>query len=267
MKLRKTKTRKSLLRAAMVPVTALAMGAAAPMAASAQATNPCAPAAVNPCAPAAMPSNPCAPAAANPCAPGAAAANPCAPGAAAANPCAPGAAPAAKAADAAPMAKGPFDTTVKATQAPYGNEMPNIVVNYLRASPYIGTGGFIDPTGIPMLKMLGFKTVVSLLKPDEGAPNEGELVKKAGMNYINISVPTKAPTAEQVAEFAKIADDPANYPILLHCESSNRVGAMWALYRASKGVPAEIAVEEGRQVGLKTSREAQVRKDLGLPPL
>ncbi|MBN2741175.1 MAG: protein tyrosine phosphatase family protein [Rhodobacteraceae bacterium] len=249
MKLKKTKTRKSLLRAAMVPVTALAMSAAVPMTASAQATNPCAPAAaVNPCAPAAAPSNPCAP--------GAAAANPCAPGAAA-----------AKAADAAPMAKGPFDTTVKATQAPYGNEMPNIVVNYLRASPYIGTGGFIDPTGIPMLKMLGFKTVVSLLKPDEGAPNEGELVKKAGMNYIHIAVPTKAPTADQVAEFAKIADDPANYPILLHCESSNRVGAMWALYRASKGVPAEIAVEEGRQVGLKTSREAQVRKDLGLPPL
>ena len=249
MKLKKTKTRKSLLRAAMVPVTALAMSAAVPMTASAQATNPCAPAAaVNPCAPAAAPSNPCAP--------GAAAANPCAPGAAA-----------AKAADAAPMAKGPFDTTVKATQAPYGNEMPNIVVNYLRASPYIGTGGFIDPTGIPMLKMLGFKTVVSLLKPDEGAPNEGELVKKAGMNYIHIAVPTKAPTADQVAEFAKIADDPANYPILLHCESSNRVGAMWALYRASKGVPAEIAVEEGRQVGLKTSREAQVRIDLGLPPL
>ncbi|WP_295532235.1 protein tyrosine phosphatase family protein [uncultured Thioclava sp.] len=249
MKLRKTKTRKSLLRAAMVPMTALAMSAALPMAASAQATNPCAPAAVvNPCAPAAVP--------ANPCAPGAAAANPCAPGAAAAT-----------AADAAPMAKGPFDTTVKAAQAPYGNEMPNIVVNYLRASPYIGTGGFIDPTGIPMLKMMGFKTVVSLLKPDEGAPNEGDLVKTAGMNYIHMAVPTKAPTADQVAEFAKIADDPANYPILLHCESANRVGAMWALYRASKGVPAEIAIEEGRQVGLKTSREAQVRVDLGLPPL
>lgn len=145
--------------------------------------------------------------------------------------------------------------------------MPPIVDNYLRATPYVGTGGFIDPTGIPMLKMLGFKTVVSLLKPDEGAPNEGELVQKAGMKYIHIPVPTTAPTADQVAEFAKIVENPENYPILLHCESSNRVGAMWALYRASKGVPVEIAVEEGRQVGLKTSREKQVRIDLGMPPL
>ncbi|KEO56488.1 fused DSP-PTPase phosphatase/NAD kinase-like protein [Thioclava pacifica] len=242
------KQRKSLLRAALVPVTAVAMSAAVPAVSNAQASNPCAPAAVaNPCAPAAMPANPCAPAPA-------------------ANPCAPAAAPAATA-EAAPMAKGPYDTTVKATQAPYGDKMPPIVDNYLRATPYVGTGGFIDPTGIPMLKMLGFKTVVSLLKPDEGAPNEGELVEKAGMKYIHIAVPTKAPTNEQVAEFAKIVEDPANYPILLHCESSNRVGAMWALYRASKGVPVEIAVEEGRQVGLKTSREGAVREMLGMPPL
>ena len=70
-----------------------------------------------------------------------------------------------------------------------------------------------------------------------------------------------------MAEFAKIVEDPANYPILLHCESSNRVGAMWALYRASKGVPNEIAIEEGRQVGLKTSREPAVREMLGMEPL
>jgi uncharacterized protein (TIGR01244 family) len=236
----KTKVRKSLLKAALVPVTALAVGAAVPAAGNAQATNPCAPAIANPCAPAA---------------------------AAPANPCAPAAAPAKPAEEAAALPSGPYDTTTKYAQAAYGNQMPNIVDNYGRATPYIGTGGFIDPTGIPMLKMLGFKTVVSLLKPDEGTPNEGQLIEAAGMKYIHIAVPTKAPTAEQVAEFAKIAEDPANYPILLHCESSNRVGAMWALYRASKGVPPMIAIEEGRALGLKTSREPAVREQLGLPPL
>lgn len=233
-----TKTRKSLLKSALKPVAAMAVTAAMASGAAAQ-SNPCAPAAVNPCAPAA---------------------------AAPANPCAPAAAPAKKA-EAAALPKGPFDTTTKYQQAAYGNQMPNIVINYGRATPYIGTGGFIDATGIPMLKMLGFKTVVSLLKPDEGTPNEGQMVEGAGMQYIHIAVPTKAPTAEQVAEFAKIADDPSNYPILLHCESSNRVGAMWALYRASKGVPAEIAVDEGRALGLKTSREPAVRKMLGMPAL
>ncbi|MBD1545262.1 fused DSP-PTPase phosphatase/NAD kinase-like protein [Roseibium aggregatum] len=244
----KKKIRKSLLSAAIMPVTAIAVGAAVPSAAFAQATNPCAPAAgpVNPCAPAAGPVNPCAPAASP-----------------AANPCAPAAAPAAK--SDAPMATGLYDVASKAKEAPYGNMMPNIVVNYLRATPFIGTGGNVDPTGIDTLATLGFKTVVNLNTAEQGATTEGALVQKAGMTYVNIAVSTKAPTSEQVAEFAKVAEDPNNYPILLHCESSNRVGAMWALYRASKGVPNEIAIEEGRTVGLK-SREPAVRKMLGMPP-
>ncbi|MGM0433602.1 MAG: hypothetical protein ACQEQ1_02985 [Pseudomonadota bacterium] len=36
---------------------------------------------------------------------------------------------------------------------------------------------------------------------------------------------------------------------------NNRVGAMWALYRHHVGVPAEMALEEGKAAGLKTSRE------------
>lgn len=227
----KMKTRKSLLRAALVPVAALAMGVATPAAVRAQASNPCAPAA------------------------------------APANPCAPAAAPAAPAAEAAPMPKDMYDTTVKAPQAPYGNQMPNIVENYLRATPYIGTGGNIDPTGLPMLKQLGFKTIIDFNTDEQGAAVQGPMIEKAGMMYDHISVPTDAPTMEQVAQFARIVEDPTNYPILMHCESANRVGAMWALYRASTGVPNEVAVEEGRALGLKTNREAAVRKMLGMPDL
>lgn len=237
----KKSVRKSLLTAALVPVTAVAVAAAAPSAALAQATNPC--------APAAGPANPCAPAAAP------------------ANPCAPAAAPAKAKADEAALPKDMYDTTTKYTQAAYGNKMPNIVKNYLRATPYIGTGGVIEPTGMDMLAGLGFKTIVNLNTADEGATSEAALVKAAGMSYVNIAVPTKAPTADQVAEFAKIAEDPNNYPILVHCESSNRVGALWALYRASAGIPNDIAIQEGRTVGMKTSREKAVREQLGMPPL
>lgn len=238
----KTKTRKSLLRAALVPVAALAVGSAVPAMSRAQGTNPCAPAMApaNPCAPAMKPANPCAPAAAP--------------------------APATSA-EAPAMPSGPYDTTTKYPQAVYGNEMPNIVSNYLRATPYVGTGGLIDPSGIGMLAGMGFKTVVSLNTSEEGADAEQPMIEKAGMTFIGIQVPTTAPTAEQVAEFAAIVENPANYPMLVHCESANRVGAMWALYRASKGVPAEVAVEEGRAIGLKTSREPAVREQLGLPPL
>ncbi|SON56333.1 Protein tyrosine/serine phosphatase [Hartmannibacter diazotrophicus] len=237
----KKSIRKSLLTAALVPVTVVAVGAAVPSAALAQA--------MNPCAPAAGPANPCAPAMAP------------------ANPCAPAAAPAAAKADEAALPKGMYDTTTKYKQAAFGNQMPNIVENYLRAVPYIGTGGLIEPTGMDMLASLGFKTIVSLNTDEEGAAAERPLVEKAGMTFIDIGVTTKAPTNDQVAEFAKIAEDPNNYPILVHCESANRVGAMWALYRASKGIPKDIAIEEGRTIGLKTSREPAVRDMLGMPAL
>jgi len=45
--------------------------------------------------------------------------------------------------------------------------------------------------------------------------------------------------------------------------TSNRSGAIWSLYRARMGVPAEIAIQEGRAAGLE-SREAAVRDRLGI---
>lgn len=246
----KTKTRKSLLSAALAPLAALAAVAAAPSA-SAQA--------VNPCAPRARPANPCAPTAksANPCAPGAAKANPCAPAKAAA-------APAKAEAPVAPPA-GLFDTASKAKQAPFGAQIPaNGVQNYSRPAPYLATGGLVDPAAMDALAKLGFKTVISLNTEKEGSRAEAPLVEKAGMKFINLEVSTLAPTPEQSAALAKAIEDPANYPILLHCESANRVGAAWALYRAGKGVAKETAIEEGRGIGLKPNREADVRKQLGL---
>lgn len=245
------KTRKSLLSAALAPLAALAVASAAP-AARAQ---------TNPCAPRARPANPCAPAAkpANPCAPAAKAANPCAPSAAA---------PAANAEAPAAPPKDMFDSTSKAKQAAFGGQIPlNGVQNYSRPAPYVATGGLVDPAAMDALAKLGFKTIISLNTEKEGAKGEQPLVEKAGMKFLNIEVSTLAPTAEQQAALAKAIDDPANYPILLHCESANRVGAAWALYRAGKGVAKETAIEEGRGVGMKPNREAEVRKQLGLAPL
>jgi uncharacterized protein (TIGR01244 family) len=242
-----------------------ALGAAVPLAAATAQTNPCAPAArpANPCAPTARPANPCAPAkrAVNPCAAAQpkAAANPCAAGAAK-NPCA--ARPAIVGA-----ASNPYDTPAKYKQAPYGDAMPPIIKNYLRAAPYVGTGGIVDPKGYAELKKLGFKTIINLNTNEEGAEKEGKGIMAAELDYVSIPVSTLAPDAKEVGAFSKYVNDPKYYPILVHCESSNRVGAMWALYRAGNGVPPEIAVQEGRTVGLKPSREVAVREILKLPAL
>lgn len=245
-------------------IAAMGTGILAPNVPARAQTNPCAPAVrpANPCAPAKRAANPCAAARPdNPCAAAAPrqAANPCA-AATAANPCA------ARSAIVG-AASNPYDVAAKHKEAPYGDAMPDIVKNYLRAAPYVGTGGIVDPKGYAKLKELGFKTVINLNTAEEGAAGEGDGIMAAGLDYITIPVATHAPDDGQVDAFSKYVNDPKFYPILVHCVSSNRVGAMWALYRAKNGVPPEIAVQEGRTVGLKPSREGAVRAMLKLPPL
>ncbi|MEQ8164580.1 MAG: sulfur transferase domain-containing protein [Alphaproteobacteria bacterium] len=229
---------------------------------------PAAQAQVNPCAPAQPRGSGAGRGAMNPCAP----VNPCAarPGRKA-SPCAPRARDRASPCAARPAFSGPaanpFDVPAGYAQAPYGDQMPDIVKNYLRAAPYVGTGGVVDITAFDRLKALGFKSVINLNTVEEGAPEEEAAAKKAGLTYIHIPVSSGAPSPADVEAFSDYVNDPAHYPVLVHCQSSNRVGAMWALYRAANGVPPGIAVQEGRTVGLKPSREGAVRERLGLPPL
>jgi len=256
------------------PALAQAMNPCAP-------TNPCAPAMTNPCAPAMNPcaaASPCAPAA-NPCAPGMM--NPCAP--AMANPCAPGM-PAMT--GRGPMARGqvaamagpgpelkaeawnPFDVTRRdLKQAPFGDAVDGRISNYTRVAPFVATSGPVKPEDYGYVASLGFRTVINLRAAEEGADREVEAARAAGLNVVWLPVTGKAPEWDQVAKAAAVIGDPANYPILLLCHSANRAGAMWALYRASQGVPPDIAIQEGRAAGLMPSREVRVREMLGLPPL
>ncbi len=161
-------------------------------------------------------------------------------------------------------ADAPFDIRGDYAQAPYGNAMPNIIKNYLRAAPFVGTGGVVKLDAYPMLQKLGFKTVINLNTIKQGAGEEAGIAKAAGLQYFHLPVSTKAPLPDQVAAFVKLVSDKSNYPILVHCRSSNRVGALWAMYRVAVGIPGEIAIQEGRNVGMKTGREKAVRIALDL---
>jgi len=241
--------RKSLV--AMLPAAAVAAGASTaalnaevqlpPVISTAQAQT------MNPCGPA----NPCAPA------------SPCAPAAAAEEPEEKG----EYMSTAETAADNPFDVPAGYTQAAYGDAMPGIVKNYLRAAPYVGTGGVVSDNGYEIAEALGFKTIISLNTAEEGSDKERDRAREAGLTFVNVPVSERAPTAEQVERIAEVVNNPDNYPVLMHCQSSNRVGAAWALYRASVGIPHKIAVQEGRTVGLKPSREWRVREILGMEPL
>ena len=157
----------------------------------------------------------------------------------------------------------PFMSYAKRTQqAPFGNEVSGAIVNYNRVAPYIANAGLLRVTGLEEAKRLGFKLVIDLRAPDEdGALAEEQLAKDIGMNYQRIVVGRGAPDWEQIDTFSSLIENAQLYPILVHCVSSNRSGAIWAMYRAKSGVPPLIAIEEGRAAGLE-SREQAVRSML-----
>lgn len=81
------------------------------------------------------------------------------------------------------------------------------------------------------LKALGVKTVIDLTK--NGRDDEAGLVQQAGMTFYRIPMTTSdRPADDAVAQFLKIALDPAAQPVYVHCQGGrHRTGAMTAVYR------------------------------------
>lgn len=84
---------------------------------------------------------------------------------------------------------------------------------------------------VAQLKKLGVKTVVDLRK--DFVPEEAEWVRGAGMRYFNIPLKaSRAATDEQTAHFLSIVNDPANWPVYVHCKGGrHRTGALTGVYR------------------------------------
>jgi uncharacterized protein (TIGR01244 family) len=152
-------------------------------------------------------------------------------------------------------------------EVPFGEKVGRAFTNYDRIRPTIATAGLLKDGAVADLKPLGFVTVLDLRGPKEGTDSEKAAVESVGLRYFNIPVTDQPPTDAQVEAFTRIVEDPANRPILVHCSTANRVGAMWVLYQVRKGAPVAFAVEEGRTIGLQPERERAVRARLGEPPL
>ncbi len=152
--------------------------------------------------------------------------------------------------------------SLAADQVPFGSEMKSSIKNYNRATPLLATSGALGEGAIKELSEKGVTTIINLRSREEGALEEGEKVKAAGMTYIHISVGGDTITDEQILSDLTKALDAIKSPTLLHCGSGNRVGAMLARYYLSKGENVDTAFEKGRTAGMKLSLENKVREAL-----
>jgi uncharacterized protein (TIGR01244 family) len=133
-------------------------------------------------------------------------------------------------------------------------ELPPIR-NFLRIDEKFCTGGQPRLEHLAQLKSEGVKTIINLRQPSEHRAEEEEAkAKELGLRYFNIPVAFGEPRDEQVDQFLKLTDDPANRPIFIHCTAAIRVGAFWMIRRVLRDRwTVEAAEEEARKVGLRNS--------------
>jgi uncharacterized protein (TIGR01244 family) len=138
---------------------------------------------------------------------------------------------------------------------------------YRLVRPDLATGGQPSAEALAQLKSLGFATVVNLRTPQEGAAEERAAVEAQGLRYVNVPFTLETFSLADVEAVEKVLADPSAGPVLLHCHSSNRVGAVWAAIQARQGRGFDEALAAGREAGLRSaSMIAALRRVLGLPP-
>ncbi|MEX2213299.1 MAG: protein tyrosine phosphatase family protein [Phycisphaeraceae bacterium] len=108
----------------------------------------------------------------------------------------------------------------------------------------------------------GVKTVVNLRHESENKDfNEKQVVGDLGLAYHN--VPWNGPNELTDAKFdeARKLLREAERPILMHCSSANRVGAMWLAYRVlDEGATVEEATAEAKTVGMMSPDFERIAK-------
>ena len=131
--------------------------------------------------------------------------------------------------DASPRAGKETVTSASVQAAPIGiDNFGRISDTYYRGAQPMGRD-YAD------LAKLGIKTVINLTSHDALVEEPG-MVSDAGMKYVALPMTTRvAPTADQLATFLKIVNDPASQPVYVHCVGGkHRTGVMTAVYRMTQ---------------------------------
>jgi hypothetical protein len=151
----------------------------------------------------------------------------------------------------------------EAPEAPFGDRVSERIPFYHCAAPTIATAGPLGRLGIIEAKAVGFRSILHLGPPTSAAGlDDASMAAYALLGYFNVSV-NNLPTPEQVEQIRRIVETAENGPLLIYGVDRDQAAATWTLLRAAKGVPPELALEEGLTAGLR-QRLSDVRERLGL---
>lgn len=124
-------------------------------------------------------------------------------------------------------------------------------------SPFRGvlTAGQPSASQITQLAQFGTKTVIDLRLPDEPRGfDEPAAVRAAGMTYHNIPVAPGTLGDREFDELRALLGDESARPLLVHCGSANRVGALLIPHMVlDEKRSLDDALELAHQVGLRSN--------------
>jgi uncharacterized protein (TIGR01244 family) len=131
--------------------------------------------------------------------------------------------------------------------------------------PGITTAGQPSEAALEEVARAGFKSVIDLrgLTEDRGF-DESAAVERLGMSYVSLPVEgAGGVTYENAAELDRLLAE-LPQPVLLHCASANRAGALLALRAKGNGADSAAALALGIAGGV-TGLKAVVEQKLAEP--
>jgi len=127
----------------------------------------------------------------------------------------------------------------------------------------VTSAGQPDEAGFSVFAEEGYVAVIDLrtAREDRGL-DEPAVVEALGMEYVSMPIALSDITIEKAEELATLLKQ-YDEPVLVHCASANRVGALFALQAFSDTGDADLALELGRAGGM-TRLEGAVKEAMGV---
>lgn len=123
------------------------------------------------------------------------------------------------------------------------------------------SAGQPDEAAFGVFAKQGYTTVIDLrTEGEDRGIDEPDVVEGLGMEYISLPIGRDDINLEN-AQFLDRLLESADGPVLVHCGSGNRVGALLALRESLNGADDEAALEYGRKGGM-TGLEGTVKEAL-----
>lgn len=104
------------------------------------------------------------------------------------------------------------------------------IKNYLQLSDRIATAGQPTRQELAAVAGAGYQAVINLHTWSD-LPDEGEVVRALGLEYVHINVPWERPERSHLERFFAEMEARQGQRLFVHCAANKRVSAFMALYR------------------------------------